>query len=106
MDPNTYTVVAFATIKKSLVIWKNTPLIGGPKDLNHAMALLLKATILAKEMKKYRWAVKVYKKASRIVAEITGARMNTEQLLNNIIAECEKVMQTAEMESGEEIDVD
>lgn len=91
-DPNTFTTIAFATIKKSLNIWKNTPLTGGPKDLNHAMALLMKATILAKEMQKYRWSIKVYKKATIIVSEITGARLNTEQLLNNILAECEKVI--------------
>lgn len=64
MDPSTPTSIAFSTIKKSLFIWKNTPLTGGPKDLNHAMSLLMKATMLAKEMKDYRWAVKVYRKAA------------------------------------------
>ena len=59
-SPNT---TAFATVKKSLHIWTNTPLTGGPKDLNHAMALVLKATML-KQMKKYAWAIKVYRKSS------------------------------------------
>ena len=49
-DKNTPNAVAMTTIKKSIHIWRNTLLTGGPKDLNHAMALILKATILAKGM--------------------------------------------------------
>ena len=64
MDPNAPPNDAMSTIKSSIHIWRKIPLSGGPKDLNHAMALLLKASILARHMHKYRWAVKVYRKAS------------------------------------------
>jgi len=49
------------------------------------MALLCKASILARSLKKYRWSVKVYQKAANIIAEITGTRMNTETLINNVV---------------------
>ena len=60
IDPESPTSTAFTTVKKACHIWKNIPLSGGPKDLNHAMTLILKAQILTKAMHKYRWAVKVY----------------------------------------------
>ena len=50
MDPETPPTQAMSTIKRSIHIWKNIPLSGGPKDLNHAMSLLLKASILARHM--------------------------------------------------------
>ena len=106
MDPDAPPDQAMNTIKRSIHIWKNIPLSGGPKDLNHAMALLLKASILARHMKKYRWAVKVYRKASLIIYEIEGAKMNITTLLNNVIAECEMAMKLAEQDSGEPIDID
>ena len=96
MDPDAPPNQAMSTIKRSIHIWKNIPLSGGPKDLNHAMSLLLKASILARQMKKYRWAVKVYRKASLIIYEIQGAKMNITTLLNNVIAECEMAMKLAE----------
>lgn len=65
------------------------------------MALLLKAQTLAKGLKRYRWAVKVYKKAAIIVSEITGARMNTDMLLENVTAECESVVKACEAETGD-----
>jgi len=105
-DPEAPPSSALATIKKSIHIWKNTPLKGGPKDLNHAMALIMKATLLAKSLKKYRWSVKVYRKAARIISEITGAKMNTDTLLDNVVGECEKVMELAETQSGEPMDLD
>ena len=106
VDPDSHNESAFLSIKKSLHIWKNTPLSGGPRDLNHAMALILKATILCKALKKYRWSVKVYRKAAIIISEITGTRMNTETLLNNIVQECEKVIELEQLETGEDLDID
>ena len=57
-------------------------------------------------MKKYRWAVKVYRKAAIIISEITGTRMNFEAFLNNIVQECERVIEKAQLESGIELDID
>ena len=106
LDKESHNEISFLTIKKSIQIWKNTPLSGGPRDLNHAMALIFKATILCKALKKYRWSVKVYRKAAIIISEITGARMNTESFLNHLVQECEKVIELAQEESGEDLDID
>ena len=72
----------------------------------HAQALLFKATVLAQKMKKYRWAVKVYRKAAIIIDEIEEARFNKDGLLNQVVMECEKVVQATQQESGEELDID
>ena len=84
------------TIKSSINIWNSTPLTGGPKDLNHAMALILKAKILAVTQLKYRESIKVYHKAGIIVGEITGTKMNTDTLLNSITGEVEQIMKIYE----------
>ena len=83
-DPDSSTEKAFSVIKQSIHIWTNTPQTGGPRDLQHAMSLIMKATILCKDLKKYRWSIKVYRKAAFIISEITNTHMNTETLLNNI----------------------
>ena len=86
---------AMDKVKKSIHIWRSNRQTGGPNDLNHAMSLLLKASILKDTMKRYRWAVKVYRKAALIISDIKGTRMNTETLLNNISLECEQVIELA-----------
>ena len=91
-DENTPDTLALTTVRKSINIWRNTPLTGSPKDMNHAMALILKAHILVNGLKKYREAIKVYHKACIIVNEISGAKMNLENLINNIVGECDKVI--------------
>jgi len=105
LDPS-QTERSLETIRQCLHIWRNTPLSGGPKDLNHALALLLKASILGKEMKQYYWALKLYRKAALIVSEIKGAKLNLETLLNNIEAECGDAMKLYECETGETVELD
>ena len=68
--------MAFTVVKKSISVWKKIPATQGVQDLGHAQALLLKATLLAQTMKKYRWAVKVYHKAAIILSEIKEPRVN------------------------------
>lgn len=89
-DPEVLASSAMVTVKKSIHVFRNIPLTGGPKDLNHAMALILKGTILAKLQQKYRWAIKCHRKAINIVSDISGTRMNVETLINNIVGEIEK----------------
>ena len=43
-------------------------------------------------MQKYAWSIKVYRKASFIISDITGTRMNTETLINNIMNEVETLV--------------
>lgn len=57
------------------------------------MALILKATILAKGMKQYRWSLKVYHKAAVIIGEITGTKINIDTLLDNVVNECSSIIE-------------
>ena len=59
-------------------VWNNTPLTGGPKDLPHVLALLLKATFLGCEKinKQHREAIKDLRKTATILEDINVARMN------------------------------
>ena len=76
-----------STVKKCLHIWRNTPLTSGPKDLQHVLALLLKATLLGSErLNKHREAIKVFEKAANMLQGIEHARMNVQTLLQNIEA--------------------
>eukprot|EP00353_Schmidingerella_taraikaensis_P002191 CAMPEP_0185599486 /NCGR_PEP_ID=MMETSP0434-20130131/82736_1 /TAXON_ID=626734 ORGANISM="Favella taraikaensis, Strain Fe Narragansett Bay" /NCGR_SAMPLE_ID=MMETSP0434 /ASSEMBLY_ACC=CAM_ASM_000379 /LENGTH=195 /DNA_ID=CAMNT_0028228901 /DNA_START=1337 /DNA_END=1920 /DNA_ORIENTATION=- len=104
-DPGTMLGQAMATCKKCLHIWKNTPLTGGPKDLQHALALLLKATFYMKKGEN-REAIKVFRKAAYMVSEINGTRLNTETLLQNITQECEKAISAYEQKTGSEFNID
>ena len=57
------------------------------------LALLLKASILESEqLKKYREAIKVFRKAAYMATEIKRARMNVQTLVDNITDQCEKVI--------------
>ena len=95
------------TIKKCLHIWTNTPATGGPKDLPHVLALLLKATFLgSNKLDKHREAIKVFKKAHLILTEIKGARLNTQTLLDNIEKGYEKAIESYEKQQGEEFDLE
>lgn len=76
-DPGTLKTSAMKTVKKCLHVWNNTPLTGGPKDLPHVLALLLKATFMGcDKINKHREAIKAFRKAATILEAITGARMN------------------------------
>lgn len=105
-DPDALASAAMVTTKKCIHVLRNIPLTGGPKDLNYAMALILKGTILAKMQKKYRWAIKCHRKAANIVSEISGTRMNIDTLIDNIVGECEKFIEIAELQTGEPLDLD
>ena len=92
-DKDTMKRQALQTIRKCLTIWKNTPQTGQSRDLNHVLALLLKASILESEqLKKYREAIKVFRKAAYMATEIKRARMNVQTLVDNITDQCEKVI--------------
>ena len=86
--------LALETVKNSIDIWTQIPLNKGSQDLGHAQALLLKATILA-QTEKYRWAVKVYRKAAIIISEIEDTRIDKDSFLDNVVQECQKVIQLA-----------
>ena len=94
------------TIRKGIRIALNIPLTGGAGDLKLAMMLLLKATIYARSLKKFREALKVYQKAAEIVNEIQGTRLNTQTLLDNIVRESQDCMNLYEAHEGKQIDID
>ena len=92
-DPMTLTSSAMSTVRKCLHIWKNTPLSGGPNDLPHVLALLLKATFLGSEkVQKHREAIKAFQKAAVILEGIQNARMNTQSLMENLLLGYQKAV--------------
>ena len=70
------------------------------------MMFLLKATILARSLKKYRESFKVYQKAALIVGEIEGTRLNTKTLLDNIVRESIDCINSYEEHEGKKMDTD
>ena len=93
-------------IKKAIRIAQNIPLTSGASDLKLAMMFLLKATILARSLKKYRESFKVYQKAALIVGEIEGTRLNTKTLLDNIVRESIDCINSYEEHEGKKMDTD
>ena len=70
------------------------------------MMFLLKATIYARTLNKYKEAIKVYTKAEEIISKVQGAKMNPKTLLDNVIREREECMALYEAQEGETIDLD
>ena len=93
------------TIRKAINIAINVPLTGGPNDLKLAMMLLLKATIYARSLKKFKEAIKVYQKAGAIISQIQGTRLNTKTLIENIERESEDCNAQYEALYGSSIDI-